>query len=81
MSPPVNALIYMHDTNQASSNQALSRIQKKGQSPHELVSSTVYNSLWSALTVIGGYDRGLRVGARFVVIIIFVIMSWEWSYY
>ena len=40
--------------------------QKKGQSPHEMVSSNVYNSLWSALAVIGGYDRGLRIGSRFL---------------
>ena len=39
--------------------------QKKGQSPHEMVSSSVYNSLWSALAVIGGYDSGLRIGSRF----------------
>ncbi|XP_063678592.1 probable E3 ubiquitin-protein ligase HERC1 isoform X13 [Bolinopsis microptera] len=38
-------------------------MQKKGQSPHEMVSSNVYNSLWSALAIIGGYDRGLRIGS------------------
>ncbi|KAL5252247.1 hypothetical protein ACHWQZ_G015137 [Mnemiopsis leidyi] len=38
-------------------------MQRKGQSPHEMVSSSVYNSLWSALSVIGGYDSGLRIGS------------------
>ena len=47
-------------------SEIITYMQKKGATPHELVCSKLYNGLWSALTFIAGYDRGLQFGSRYV---------------